>query len=183
MGEQSVAAYCIGINVLSIMFMIALGFGVASSVRVGIAHGSKNYPDAALAGWIGLGANSIVLVIIGGSVSAFAFNVTSMYSTDLALIEYATPLVFMCGVAIVFDGGQAVMANVLRGRQDVWVPSGLQTIAYIGFLIPLGWVFSIYFDHGPVGLFEGIFLTSILALSMLMIRFYLLCRRDQKKSS
>jgi MATE family multidrug resistance protein len=182
MGEQSVAAYCIGINVLSIMFMIALGFGVASSVRVGIAYGRKDYPDAALAGWIGLGANSIVLVIIGGSVSAFAYNVASMYSTDLALVEYATPLVFMCGLAIVFDGGQAVMANVLRGRQDVWIPSGLQTISYIGFLIPLGWVFSIHFDHGPVGLFEGIFLTSILALSMLMIRFCLLCRRDYKKN-
>ena len=183
MGEQSVEAYCIGINVLSIMFMIALGFGVASSVRVGISHGRKDYPDAALAGWTGLGANSIVLVIIGGLVSAFAYNVTSMYSTDLALVEYATPLVFMCGVAIVFDGGQAVMNNVLRGRQDVWIPSGLQTISYIGFLIPLGWILAIYFDHGPIGLFEGIILTSILALSMLMIRFYLLCRRDHKKST
>jgi MATE family multidrug resistance protein len=181
MGEQSVAAYCIGINVLSIMFMIALGFGVASSVRVGISHGREDYPDVALAGWVGLGANSIILVIVGSLISVFAYNVTSMYSTDLVLVEYATPLVFMCGVAIVFDGGQAVMANVLRGRQDVWVPSGLQTISYIGFLIPLGWIFSIYLGHGPVGLFEGIFLTSILALTMLMIRFYILCGRDQKK--
>lgn len=178
MGERSVAAYSIGMNVLSIMFMIALGFGVASSVRVGIAYGRKDYPDAALAGWTGLGVNSIVLVLIGGSVSYFAYEATSMFSTDLELVQLATPLVFICGVAIVFDGGQAVMANVLRGRHDVWIPSGLQTISYIGFLIPLGWVLSIYLERGPKGLFEGIFLASIVALSLLAVRFYILCRRD-----
>ncbi len=178
MGESSVAAYSIGINVLSIMFMIALGFGTASSVRVGIAYGRKDHPDAALAGWAGLGVNSIVLAFVGGSVCYFAFEVTSMFSTDLGLVQFATPLVFICGMAIVLDGGQAVMANVLRGRQDVWIPSGLQTISYVGFLIPLGWFLSIYLDRGPKGLFEGIFLASIVALSMLAIRFYVLCRKD-----
>ena len=101
-----------------------------------------------------------------------------MFSTDLGLVQFATPLVFICGMAIVLDGGQAVMANVLRGRQDVWIPSGLQTISYVGFLIPLGWFLSIYLDRGPKGLFEGIFLASIVALSMLSIRFYVLCRKD-----
>lgn len=182
MGEEAVAAYSIGINVLSIMFMVALGIGVASSVRVGIAFGRKDYPDTVLAGWTGLGTSSVILGVLGGFTCLFASEIATFYTSDQNLILYVVPLIFICGVAIALDGGQAVMANVLRGRQDVWVPSGLQTLSYIGILIPLSWYLSLYLDHGPAGLFEAILLTSVFALSVLCIRFHLLCRSDRKQN-
>ena len=120
MGEQAVAAYSIGINVLSLLFMIALGIGVASSVRVGIAYGRKDYPDTALAGWTGLAVNTLLLASAGTVVCVYAPEISGFYTSDVRLLTYVVPLVFLCGVAIVLDGGQAVMANVLRGRQDVW---------------------------------------------------------------
>jgi len=182
MGEEAVAAYSIGINVLSIMFMIALGIGVASSVRVGIAFGRNDVPDTILAGWTGLGVSTLILGILGGVVCLFAPEIATFYTSDQNLINYVIPLIVICGIAIALDGGQSVMANVLRGRQDVWIPSGLQTLSYIGILIPLSWYLSLYLDRGPAGLFEAILLTSVFALGALSIRFYLLCRQDRNNA-
>ncbi|NQV98788.1 MAG: MATE family efflux transporter [Rhodospirillales bacterium] len=182
MGEAAVAAYSIGINVLSLLFMIALGIGVASSVRVGIAYGRRDYPDTALAGWTGIGVSTLCLGLAGTLVCIFSAEISSFYTSDQHLVEFAQPLIFLCGLAIVLDGGQAVMANVLRGRKDVWIPSGLQTLSYIGLLIPLSWTLSIYLGHGPNGLFEAILLTSVFALSLLALRFYGLCLGDRARS-
>ncbi len=181
MGEEAVAAYSIGINVLSLLFMIALGIGVASSVRVGIAFGRKDFPDTMLAGWSGLATSTVLLGTAGATVCIFDGQIATFYTSDQNLINYVVPLIFLCGVAIALDGGQAVMANVLRGRQDVWVPSALQTVSYIGVLIPLSWYLSLYLERGPAGLFEAILLTSIFALSTLSGRFVWLCRGDRTK--
>ncbi len=181
MGPEAVAAYSVGINVLSILFMIALGIGVASSVRVGIAFGRKDYPDTALAGWTGLGTSTLILGVSGALVCLFAGEIARVYSSDANLISFVIPLILICGLAITLDGGQAVMANVLRGRQDVWIPSCLQTISYAGVLIPLSWYLSLHLDRGPAGLFEAILLTSIFALTTLSLRFLWLCSRDKTR--
>ena len=76
------------------------------------------------------------------------------------------------------DGGQAVMANALRGRKDVWAPSVIQTASFFGVMVPVGYVSAFVMDNGVVGLFHGIMVGTLVSLIWLSIRFQRLVMRD-----
>ena len=177
LGEEALAVYSIGLNVLALCFMVAIGLGSAAAVRVGIAYGRKDWSDMMLAGWTGLGVTVGMLAAISCMLFFAPEGIARFYSTDPKTIAATAPLIFFIGFVLVFDGGQATMSNILRGRRDVWVPSLIQTIAFIVILIPLGYVFSIRMELGALGLFYGIVIAGAVSLLMLSIRFYSLGRR------
>jgi len=181
LGEQALATYAIGINVLSICFMVSIGLGAASGVRVGIAHGRNDRPDMMLAGWTGLGVTMGALGIIGCGLYFGSDLIAHFYTTDPKTIAAATPLILFCGFVLAFDGGQATMSNVLRGRRDVWIPSLIQTASFVGVLIPLGYLFSINLGFGAIGLFYGIIISVTVSLTLLSFRFYWLSRPRTEK--
>jgi len=174
LGEDALAVYSIGLNVLAVCFMVAIGLSSAAAVRVGIAYGRKDWPDMMLAGWTGLG----VTVCILGGISCLLFimpeGIARFYSTDPKIIAATAPLIFFIGFVLVFDGGQATMSNILRGRRDVWLPGVIQTFAFIGVLIPAGYLLSIRLELGAMGLFYGIVVAGAISLGMLGTRFYVL---------
>lgn len=129
-----------------------------------------------LAGWTGLGVTIGVLGIISGLLFLMPEGIAWVYSTDPKIIAAAAPLIFFTGFVLIFDGGQATMSNILRGQRDVWFPGVIQTIAFIGVLIPLGYVLAIQMELGALGLFYGIVVAGGMSLVMLSIRFYRLSR-------
>ena len=88
----------------------------------------------------------------------------------------ATLVAFMAWI-LMFDGGQAVMANALRGRGDTWVTTGLQTFAFVGVMVPVAWVSAFVLNRGVIGLYEAILIATALSLVLLCGRFVQLSRR------
>ena len=76
------------------------------------------------------------------------------------------------------DGGQAVMANALRGRKDVWAPSIIQTASFFGVMVPVGYVSAFLLESGVVGLFHGILAGCIVSQLWLSLRFHGLALKD-----
>jgi len=177
LGEEALAVYSIALNVLAVCFMVSIGLGSAAAVRVGIAYGRKDWSDMMLAGWTGLGVTVGILGLISCLLFIVPDGIAQFYSTDPKTIAATAPLIFFIGFVLVFDGGQATMSNILRGRRDVWLPSVIQSIAFIGMLIPLGYIFAIRMELGAVGLFYGIVIAGAFSLLMLSARFYSLGRR------
>lgn len=130
-----------------------------------------------LAGWTGLGVTVGILGLISCLLFIVPDGIAQFYSTDPKTIAATAPLIFFIGFVLVFDGGQATMSNILRGRRDVWLPSVIQSIAFIGMLIPLGYIFAIRMELGAIGLFYGIVIAGAFSLLMLSARFYSLGRR------
>jgi len=177
LGEVPLATYAIGMNVIAVCFMIAIGLGSAAAVRVGIAYGRKDWPDMLLAGWTGLVVTTCVLGVIGAGLMSFPDGIAGFYSTEADIISATAPLIFFCGFILIFDGGQATMLNVLRGRRDVWFPSAIQSFSFLGVLVPLGYVFAVRWHLGAIGLFYGILIAGITSLTLLSLRFYWLGRQ------
>jgi len=159
--------------------MIAIGVGSASAVRVGIAFGRRDFRDLALAGWTGLGVNTLAMLTAGTVFILFPEWLGGLYTTDENVLAAVIPPIRLCGLVMLADGGQAVMANVLRGRQDVWVPSGMQTISFFVVMIPVAWFLSFQADHGVLGLIEAIFIGAVVSLTLLSVRFVYLTRSDE----
>ncbi|MCB9946749.1 MAG: MATE family efflux transporter [Rhodospirillaceae bacterium] len=180
LGEQALAAYSIALNVISIMFMVAIGFGVATAVRVGIAHGRRDWADMALAGWTGLGVNTVAMVACGIVLLVFPDAVVAVYTEDPAVAATATGLVVLSAFLLAFDGGQGLMATALRGRSDNVVPTALHFVSYILVMIPLCWWLALPLERGARGLIEGMLVASVVSLGLLSARFHVLARRDAR---
>ncbi len=64
-GILPLAAFGITFNLITMVFMVTLGLGSATSVRVGMAHGAKRHIDLALCGFSGFGVYTVVVIGVG----------------------------------------------------------------------------------------------------------------------
>ncbi|WP_084536397.1 MATE family efflux transporter [Azospirillum halopraeferens] len=173
----ALGAYTIGLNLIALPFMAAVGLAAATAVRVGVSFGRDDRRGMALAGWTGLGVTSVFLAGIGVVYALVPEAAAAVYTTDPALAARVAPLIAFSAWVLVADGGQAVMGNALRGRNDAWVPTLLHFISYAVVMIPLSAWLAFGLDRGERGLFEGILIASVVSVTVLSLRFALLCRR------
>lgn len=177
LGARAIGVYAIGLNLLSIPFMAALGIGVATAVTVGFAHGRGDHGDTVLAGWVGLGATALTLAPVCIVYWLVPAAIAGLYTGSAVLIAVAAPLIAFSALILIADGGQAVMASALRGRGDSWVPTALHLMSYYGVMVPVSAWLAFGLHHGVAGLFQGILVASVVSVSVLSVRFFILSRR------
>lgn len=180
-GTLALGAFSITFSMFAMVFMVASGIGNAAAVRVGIAEGRKDYADLTLAGWTGLGVNTLVMLPFVMLFLMLPFDLAGSYTHDPALILVTAPLVVLAGWMLVLDGGQSVMGSALRGRGETWAPTILYAVAYYGVMIPLAWYLAFPLGRGATGLFEAMILASLVSVTLLAARFQFLSRRDRKR--
>jgi MATE family multidrug resistance protein len=166
-GTTAIAAHQIAITLAAFTFMVPLGVGSASAVRVGNAVGAGDHPraNAAIrAGYlVGVGFMCVTAIVF----LAMPRLLARAFTSDPAVIAAAASLIPIAGFFQVFDGGQAVGAGVLRGAGDTTAPLvymlagywlvGLPVSTYLGFHTPLG----------PKGLWWG-FVWSLAAVAIFL---------------
>lgn len=177
LGPHPLAAFSVVSALLTTTFMAAIGISAATAVRVGNAHGRDDIIDMGLAGWTGVGANSLLMAVAGIVFFAAAGQLAGMFSREAAVIALAVPVIGWLGVVLIADGGQAVLANALRGRQDVWMPCVIQAIAYFGVMIPACWLLVFKFEQGVAGFYQSIFIAGVVSMALLGARFHRLGRQ------
>lgn len=173
----ALAAYTIGLNLIALPFMAAVGLASATAVRVGVAYGRGDGSDMVLAGWTGLAVTSAILAGVGVLYHLLPEEIGRIYTGDPELLSHVAPLIAFGAWVLVADGGQTVMANALRGRHDAWVPTALHFVSYAVVMIPVSAYLSLGLGRGERGLFEGILIASVVSVTVLSLRFAALSRR------
>lgn len=176
MGATASAAFGIGMNLTALLFMGALGLAVATSVRVGIAHGRNDLADRALAGWTGYVAATLLMGVFCLVLVFQTDWVIALYTSAPELVVMLLPVVFLIGFVMLGDGVQIVMSNSIRSAGEPWVATILNFISYGCLQIPLGYFLGIILGRGVVGLFEAILIGAIVSSLMLTTRWVWLCR-------
>ncbi len=182
LGVLSLASYSIAFNMLALVYMIALGFGSATAVCVGNAHGRKDFRDMAYAGWIGLGLTMLTMAVFGMGLQIFNAQIAAGFTGDAELAKLAAPLIAFIAIVAVADGGQSIMAHALRGRGETWSPAAMHVVSYLFIMIPLAWYLAHSINRGARGLFESILIASLVSLTLLSFQFWCLSRRDQQRA-
>jgi len=177
LGALPLAAYTLQFNVFALIFMIALGIASATSVRVGIAHGRRDWPNRAMAAWTGLGLVVLVMAGIGGPLLMFPDGIAAIFTDNAALAIATAPLIALSAYALIFDGGQVVIASALRGAGETWAPTAIHLVSYFAVMIPAAWFFAFTLDHGALGLIGAIVVASAVSVTLLSIRFAVISRR------
>ncbi|HKU37520.1 MAG TPA: MATE family efflux transporter [Polyangiales bacterium] len=180
-GADSVATYQILLNVLAVVFMLALGLASATSVLTSEAIGRGSIRDAGRASWAGLALNTACMLIIGALLMSFPNLIASAYTADLRVVGLVAGLMPLLAACVVFDGGQAITAAALRSHRDNWFPTASHVLAYAIVMPILAIVLAELRGLGTAGLLHAIVWASVLSVGVLTSRLYVLTRRSHER--
>jgi MATE family multidrug resistance protein len=155
-GTIQMAAHQVAINLASLTFMVPLGVGSATAVRVGQAIGARDAAGARRAASAGLliGASFMSL-----TAAAFLFVprlLASAYTSARDVLALAAVFIPIAGVFQVFDGLQVVSAGALRGAGDTRAPMLVNILGFWLIGLPTSLVLAFPLDLGPEGLWWGV---------------------------
>jgi len=171
LGAFPQAANQIAMKLASTTFMVAVGVGVAATVRIGNQKGMGDYINLRRIAF----SNHILITLIMG-VFAILFLLLNHilpwgFTQNKEVVDLAANLLIIAAFFQMSDGLQAVLLASLRGIQDVWIPSVLTFIAYwvIGF--PVSYYLGLQTDLKTTGIWIGLSLGLTSSAIMLFLRF------------
>jgi multidrug resistance protein, MATE family len=172
LGTTALAAHQIALSCASTTFMLPLGIGVATSIRVAQAVGAGSASDARA-----IGLNSCLLGLACMSVAAagylvFGQKLAQIFVKDAAVIQLASRILIVVAVFQIADGLQIVSASALRGLADATVPLVVCIVAYWVIGLPVGALAALRFGQGAVGVWMGLAVGLTVAAVALVARFW-----------
>lgn len=170
-GENNLAAHQIAINLASVTFMSVTGVSAAGTIMAGYSYGAK---DAA---GVRTAARSVFMLTLILELFYAALFLGGhklfphMYTNHAEVIHVASGLLILAAIFQLSDGFQNVIAGVLRGVQDVIVPSAIAFVSYWMVMVPLGYVLAFYGGLGVHGIWMGMIAGLTLAALLLLWRY------------
>ncbi len=184
-GTMELAAHGISLQLASIAFMIPLGLSQAATVRIGVAHGQKDF-DALVKASITVIAIAGLIALCGGAMLILkpvyfaSFYVSADNPDTPELLRIARNLVIVAGIFQLVDSIQAIASGLLRGLKDASVPMVLALIAYWPIGFGLAWVFAFPLGYRELGVWFGFLMGLGTACLFLCTRFYILVQRERR---
>ncbi|MEM7766610.1 MAG: MATE family efflux transporter [Pseudomonadota bacterium] len=154
-------AYGYSIQVMGVIFMLYMGIGSATSVRVAEAFGRGNRQAVRDASRLGVAATVVVGVVFGVLVFFFSAQIARIFVAADAVMDgvllaplIASLLIYVAYVSL-FDGLQAVAAMALRAQEIVWLPTLFHLGSFFLVMIPACYWLAIVMERGAIGMMEG----------------------------
>ena len=175
LGAETVAAHQIVNNISGLVFMVPLGLGMATSIRVGYNVGAGDFLAARRSGWVAIGVSfgfALIAVIALLTLGPWA---VSLYSSEPAVVKTATGLLLIVALYQVFDDVQVIAMGALRGYKDTAKPFLIAFCCYwlVSFPVALilGYGYFEALDMGVAGYWIGLASGLVCAALVLVSRF------------
>jgi MATE family multidrug resistance protein len=172
LGPVPLAAHQVAITVAATLFMLPLGLGMATTVRVGQLAGGGEFERVRRTGFGALAAVATFMAASALFLLLAAPAIARLFTPDLDVVRLAVPLLIIAGFFQLFDGIQVVSIGALRGLKDVQVPAGIAFCAYWLAALPLGWLLGFPGGLGATGVWIGLALGLAAAAAGLTLRFW-----------
>jgi len=154
-GTLQMAAHQVAINLASLTFMVPLGVGTATAIRVGHAIGAGASGGARRAAAAGLLIGASFMSLTGALFIFAPRALASAYTSEYDVIALASLLIPIAGFFQIFDGLQVVSAGALRGAGDTRAPLIMNIVGFWCIGLPTSWVLGFKLGYGPEGLWWG----------------------------
>ena len=177
MGGLTVAAWAVVLNVAAMVFMVPLGLSTGTAVMVGRAYGARDAKGVTRAGLIGFGITAAFGLLISLSIWPTAGLLSQAYTSDKVVIAMASTALVLSCLFFLVDALQVVIAQALRARGDVWLPTFTHMTSYVLVMMPLAWWLAIPMGMGLNGIVWAVIAASFMSAGLLSWRFWSLARR------
>ncbi|MEK0441814.1 MAG: hypothetical protein RL403_792 [Bacteroidota bacterium] len=170
-GVNALAGHQIALNLASISYMMATGLATAGMIRVSHYIGKEDYKGMREAGMVAFGMVATFMFVCALVFFLLRFFLPTLYIDDPQVISLAASLLVLAGLFQLSDGIQVVGLGVLRGLEDVKVPTIVTFLAYWGLGLPLGYLLAFKVGFAEKGIWIGLFIGLTLTAGMLLYRF------------
>jgi MATE family multidrug resistance protein len=174
----AIAAWAVTMNVMALVFMVPAGLSTATAVLVARAYGASDRPGLERAAAVGFVVTAVFGVAVGLAIWPTAHGVAALYASDAATVGLAAGALALASVFFLPDGLQVVVAQSLRARGDVVVPTFTHLTSYVVVMLPLGYVLAIPAGWGLSGIVWAVTIAGYVSAGLLLARFWILARRD-----
>lgn len=175
--KEALAAHHIANQMADLTFMLALGIGAATTIRVSHQLGSGDLQAVKMASRASVHL-CLLMNTIGAAIMIFGRNIIPYaFTNDPNVIPIASTLLIIAGTLQYADGLQCIGAAMLRGIQDVRVPMRIALIAYIGIALPLGLVLTFPVGWGA----QGMWIAFVIALAIPAVLFHVRFHKQIKQ--
>ena len=181
-GATSLAAHQIALNFASVTFMVPLGVGMASTVRVGLAVGAGDSQAARRAGLVAMAMGAGFVSLCGIAMAFGGAQIAGLYlggrtPDDLRVIALAAVFLKVAAAFQVFDAVQVVGAQSLRGLKDARMPMILAAASYWLVGAPVCVFLGLGLHMQGLGIWIGLCVALAAAAAAMGARFAMLTRR------
>lgn len=175
--KEALAAHHIANQMADLTFMLALGIGSATTIRVSHQLGKGDLHAVRMASHASVHL-CLLMNTIGAAIMIFGRNyIPYIFTDDPEVVPIASTLLIIAGTLQYVDGLQCIGAAMLRGIQDVRVPMRIALFAYIGVALPLGLALTF-----PLGLgAKGMWIAFVVALAIPAVLFHIRFHNQLKR--
>ena len=156
LGAVTLAAHQIAIACISTIFMVPLGVGLATSVRVAQAVGAGQRIRLRPIAFGSLGAAAILMVVMAIVIATAGRLIASGFINEPEVVTIAAGLLIVAAMFQLFDGTQVVASGALRGLTDVRVPTGITFVGYWLIGLPCALVLGFQTPLAGIGVWLGL---------------------------
>ena len=175
--KEALAAHHIANQMADLTFMLALGIGAATTIRVSHQLGKGDLHAVRMASTASVHL-CLLMNTIGAAIMIFGRNyIPYIFTEDPEVVPIASTLLIIAGTLQYADGLQCIGAAMLRGIQDVRVPMRIALFAYIGVALPLGLVLTFPVGWGA----KGMWIAFVIALAIPAVLFHVRFHKQLKR--
>jgi MATE family multidrug resistance protein len=175
--KEALAAHHIANQMADLTFMLALGIGSATTIRVSFQLGKGDIQAVKMASRASVHL-CLLMNTIGAAIMIFGRNVIPyIFTEDQEVIPIASSLLIIAGTFQYADGLQCIGAAMLRGIQDVRAPMRIALFSYIGIALPLGLALTFPVGWGA----QGMWIAFVIALAIPAVLFHIRFHKQLKR--
>lgn len=176
-GVNALAGHQIALNLASISYMMAAGLSTAGMIRVSNLIGRGNLKGMREAGMVVFGMVLIFMFSAAMIFVVFRMFLPTLYIDDPEVISMAASLLIIAALFQLSDGAQVAGLGVLRGMEDVTVPTLVTLVAYWVIGLPLGYFLAFELGLAEKGIWYGLLIGLSLTAVLLFYRFHKLSKK------
>ena len=162
-GGDAVAGYTIGVRVMLFIILPAFGISNAVATLVGQNLGAR-LPERAEATVYKV-MQYVTYYMVTAALIVLLFNrgIVGFFTTEEAVVHYATLCLVIFSYGLVFFGISASVVQAFNGAGDTMTPTWINFFCFWVVQVPLAYVLAMMTGMGPAGVFWAVFVSDVLA--------------------
>ena len=169
--KEAIAAHQIATQISNLTFMLALGIGAGTTIRVSHQLGKGDLPAVRMASNASIHLVLLINTLAAVLMISLRHYIPLLFTEDAEVIAIASQLLIFAGLYQYSDGLQAVGAAMLRGITDVKVPMIIAFFSYIVVGMSVGLVCTFPLGMGAAGIWGGFIVGLTFAAVLFHTRF------------
>ena len=140
-GTAPYAAYGVGVQILSVSFVVGFGFSIAGATLVGQHLGADDPKGAIRSGWRALGLAIVSMVLLSVIIALFATEIARFLIADEEVVGLTVVFVYIMALVQPLMAIEFTLGGCLRGAGDTRFPLIATMVGLCGVRVGLAAIF------------------------------------------